>query len=199
MSAVKLRGSRAGIAISVLPDATPADVARELSERLRRQHRFYRGAQFFLEPGAAGDAAMRAAIQAVFSDYPELTFLSAEPPAHSEEVPPRFIRGTLRSGDRIWHGGDVVIWGNVNEGAEVIAAGDIYVRGAVFGKVHAGVLGDAARTVHASLLQPTQIRIAHIIGLMDRPRRTTRWRQDVRGVQVARVQDGTIVIESTHV
>ncbi len=98
---------------------------------------------------------------------PEPAEPPAEPPAGGLVV----VR-TLRSGQRIEHPGDVVIIGDVNAGAEVIAGGHIIVWGCVRGMVHAGALGDENAVVCALDLAPTQLRIAgHIARSPDEKRR----------------------------
>lgn len=74
-----------------------------------------------------------------------------------------FIRRTLRSGQRIKFDGNVLVLGDVNPGAEIIAAGSVVVMGALRGVVHAGASGDELATVVALTLLPTQIRIASCI------------------------------------
>ena len=52
-----------------------------------------------------------------------------------------FVSHTLRSGQRIECEGDVVVLGDVNDGAEVIAGGSIAVMGTLRGLAHAGATG----------------------------------------------------------
>jgi septum site-determining protein MinC len=70
------------------------------------------------------------------------------------------VRRTLRSGQSLRHPGHVVVIGDVNPGAEVVAGGDILVWGRVRGVVHAGALGDERAVICALDLAPTQLRIA---------------------------------------
>jgi septum site-determining protein MinC len=70
------------------------------------------------------------------------------------------VRRTLRSGQTLRHPGHIVIVGDVNPGAEVVAGGDIVVWGRVRGLVHAGALEDEAAVICALELAPTQLRIA---------------------------------------
>jgi septum site-determining protein MinC len=70
------------------------------------------------------------------------------------------VRRTLRSGQSLRHPGHVVVIGDVNPGAEVVAGGDILVWGRVRGVVHAGALGDEKAVICALDLAPTQLRIA---------------------------------------
>jgi septum site-determining protein MinC len=73
------------------------------------------------------------------------------------------INRTLRSGQRVKHQANVVIVGDVNPGAEVIAGGDIIVFGRLRGVVHAGAGGSKEAQVAALKLNPTQLRIASLI------------------------------------
>lgn len=73
------------------------------------------------------------------------------------------VRRTLRSGQKIHFDGNVVVIGDVNPGAEIIAAGHVIVLGALRGVVHAGASGNEQATILAFRLQPTQLRIANHI------------------------------------
>lgn len=81
------------------------------------------------------------------------------------------IRRTLRSGANVQHPGHVVILGDVNPGAEIIAGGDIIVWGHLRGVVHAGAMGDNAAVICALDLQPTQLRISGLISVSPKGRR----------------------------
>ena len=74
-----------------------------------------------------------------------------------------YLRQTVRSGQRLQHDGHLVISGDVNAGAEVVAAGDIVVFGTLRGVAHAGSTGDESARIVATNLRPTQIRIAGLI------------------------------------
>lgn len=74
-----------------------------------------------------------------------------------------YLRQTVRSGQSIRHDGTIVICGDVNPGAEIIATGDIIVFGTLRGVAHAGAAGDEDCQIIAINLRPTQIRIAGYI------------------------------------
>ena len=84
-----------------------------------------------------------------------------EPPAANALL----LRETVRSGRAVWHDGHVVIVGDVNPGAEVMASGSVIVWGRLRGLVHAGALGDATAVICALELNPTQLRIADHIAV----------------------------------
>jgi septum site-determining protein MinC len=75
------------------------------------------------------------------------------------------IKQTLRSGRMVRSTGHVIVIGDVNPGAEVIAGGDIVIWGKARGMVHAGAMGDETSVICALELQPTQLRIASHISI----------------------------------
>jgi septum site-determining protein MinC len=80
----------------------------------------------------------------------------------------RFHRGSLRSGQRLEDEGSVVILGDVNSGAEIIAADNIVVLGTLRGLAHAGAKGNTKAIIAAGKLDAVQIRIANIVKEIDR-------------------------------
>lgn len=81
----------------------------------------------------------------------------------SEKKSLKIINKTLRNGQRIEYDGDVMIFGDVNPGAYVIASGNIIVMGVLRGVVHAGARGDETTVVIALKLLPQQLRIGNYI------------------------------------
>ena len=72
----------------------------------------------------------------------------------------KFHKGSLRSGQRIEFEGSLVIIGDVNAGAEVIAGENIVVLGILRGLAHAGAKGNKDAVIEASEIEAVQIRIA---------------------------------------
>lgn len=98
------------------------------------------------------------------------------------------VKRTLRSGYRLENTGHIVVIGDVNPGAEVIAGGHVIVWGRLRGMVHAGAQGDEEAMVCALELFPTQLRIATQVI-------TTLHRRRGKAVPLcARIVDGTIVV-----
>lgn len=98
------------------------------------------------------------------------------------------INKTLRSGYRVEYAGHVIVLGDVNPGAEIIAAGNIIIWGRLRGVVHAGAEGDVQAVVCALDLQPTQLRIADQIAL-------TPQRKGKPQPEIARLLNGQLVAE----
>lgn len=75
----------------------------------------------------------------------------------------KFHTGSIRSGQRIEFEGSLVIIGDVNSGAEVIAGENIVVLGSLRGLAHAGAKGNEEAIIAANKIESAQIRIANLI------------------------------------
>lgn len=100
----------------------------------------------------------------------------------------------LRSGQKVFAEGNVVILGDINPGAEVIARGNILVMGTLRGMAHAGAFGDETAIITAYRLTPTQIRIAnHITRPPDGEAII------VKTPELARIRAGKVIIEKLKI
>lgn len=79
-----------------------------------------------------------------------------------------YHKGSLRSGQKIEVEGSLVVIGDVNSGAEVIAADNIIVVGTLRGLAHAGAKGNKEAIIAASTLDAVQLRISNIVREIDR-------------------------------
>ena len=96
----------------------------------------------------------------------------------------------LRSGQKISYDGTLVIFGDVNAGAELEAAGHILVLGALRGVAHAGCKGDKHAVIYANQLSSVQLRIADLIARAPDGENTKR-----NIPEIARIMDNYLVIE----
>ena len=80
----------------------------------------------------------------------------------------KFYKGSVRSGQRIEFEGSLVILGDVNGGAEVIAGENIVVLGALRGLAHAGAKGNKMAIIATNKLESPQLRIANIVKEMEK-------------------------------
>lgn len=101
----------------------------------------------------------------------------------------KFHRGSLRSGQRLEAEGSIVIIGDVNSGAEVIASDNIIVLGYLRGLAHAGAKGNKEAIVAAGYLDAVQIRISNIV------KEIIRDEEPVHTQSYVYVKDDKIVIE----
>lgn len=113
-------------------------------------------------------------------------------PSEADGLPANalLLKETLRSGRAIYYEGDIVIFGDVNPGAEVVAQGDVLVWGKLRGLVHAGALGNRAAKVCALDLSPTQLRIADQITITPKSGRRT------PVPEMAMIRDNQIIAEA---
>ncbi|MFC4737438.1 septum site-determining protein MinC [Bacillus daqingensis] len=69
----------------------------------------------------------------------------------------------IRSGQVLELEGDVILIGDINPGAVLKTTGSIYVLGSLKGVAHAGTDGDVRAVISASFMDPSQLRIAHVV------------------------------------
>jgi septum site-determining protein MinC len=116
-------------------------------------------------PQANGQSAVDAPALAPSAE--DKTPAPAAPP-HAEESTAVTVEGTdgllarrrVRSGQVLRHPGHIVVIGDVNPGAQLIAGGDIIVWGKLQGTAHAGALGDTRAIICALDMSPSLVKIA---------------------------------------
>jgi septum site-determining protein MinC len=99
------------------------------------------------------------------------------------------LHRTMRSGHKVSYHGHVVVLGDVNPGAEIIASGCIVVWGRLRGTVHAGAEGDEDVVVCALDLSPMQLRIGSKIAITPQD-------QEKPQPEIARIKGNQIVAET---
>ncbi len=127
----------------------------------------------------------------IFTPRPDRTIRPTNS-AHSEGDPGIIVRKTLRSGTKVTYQGSVVVVGDVNPGAEIIASGSVIVWGRLRGTVHAGAEGDEKAIVAALDLHPMQLRIASVVSVTP----------DRRGKvlpEMARIEYGRVVADTWEI
>ena len=102
---------------------------------------------------------------------------------NEEECLCKVINKSLRSGEIAYSRGDIIIYGDVNAGAEVKAAGNVTIRGAFRGSVHITQKG----CVYATYMQPSQIRIGNVISYNKK--------SENAGAALAKEENGEIILE----
>lgn len=189
--AVQIKGGRRGLKLLIEEDTPFAEVRQALEEKLLSGF-FRRGTVISLGQGHLSTAENEA-LNKLFrrhgvlfhAEEDEDDDAAATPVANTTTV----VERTLRGGQEVSTQSSVLVMGNVNPGAQIIAGGSIDVRGALRGTVHAGAFGDRSAVVVADCLMPVQIRIADAIAQppehLQRPDRPEK----------ASLKDGRIVIE----
>ena len=174
-----------------LPSATASEVAPLPRQRRDREVRLSDDARSLVADfaGAREDMVRRrkyapaAAVASAGVTLPQTAAARAVPVG----VSTLYHRGTLRGGQALHNLGNIVVIGDVNPGAELVASGDIAVFGSLRGVAHAGAQGDRAARVIALELAATQLRIATAIASGDPGNKP-------RGPEHASIVDERIVV-----
>lgn len=191
-------------------DAPFPQLLVEVEEHLQQSRSFFEGARVLLEIGHRPVSTQDLNQLAVVLSRYGVTLQGVVPVAAGHDrppsVPPRPVvmpvltdpqstlhieRRTLRSGEKIAHEGHVIILGDVNPGAEVIAGYDIFVWGSLKGSAYAGVPDHEEAVIAALHLAPIQLRIAGYIARAPEARPATGWMPEV-----ARIDQRAIVVET---
>jgi len=99
------------------------------------------------------------------------------------------VQRTLRSGFKLEFPGHIIVIGDVNPGAEIVAVGSVIVWGRLRGVVHAGAEGNESAVISALDLSPTQLRIAGQVAITPK-------RRGKPQPETARLQDGQVIAET---
>ena len=102
----------------------------------------------------------------VMFDSPKELGLHGIKKAYEKEIATsetKYIRGSLRSGKKIEFEGSLVIIGDINGGAEVIAGENIIILGNLRGIAHAGAKGNRRAIIVAKEIEAPQLRISDVI------------------------------------
>lgn len=105
-------------------------------------------------------------VELKFEDVSDLLGLHAIKRTFQAEVDiteTKFVQNSMRSGQKEEYAGSIVICGDVNAGAEIIAGGNIIVLGTLRGLAHAGAGGNTMAMISANTVDVTQIRIANLV------------------------------------
>ncbi|MCI6159111.1 MAG: septum site-determining protein MinC [Selenomonadaceae bacterium] len=209
---VKIKGSTDGLQLSFADGADFPSIEREIRAQLESGSGFFLRGTLVSLPDGALSSAERTELQKLFHAYglilrTEKAAAAAaqftgkkrsERPAPVPAAPANtdaqvqemvVVNRTLRGGQEIRTESSVLVCGNVNPGAQIIAGGSIDIRGTCRGMVHAGAFGNTDAFVIADRLIPTQIRIADLVA------RAPDHMKPEEKAERASIRNGQIVIE----
>lgn len=180
---VTIKGLKYGLQLTFAKGASFDDVQANLLDKLQSGNSFFlRGTTVFVPKGYFPEE-QNEALRKMFHRHgmlfsTELKRPNLAPPSRdtSSKAPAQKLKAnveeaqkmmvinhTVRGGQEVKTNSSVLICGNVNPGAQIIAGGSIDIRGTCRGFVHAGAFGDKTACVVADRLMPAQIRIADLI------------------------------------
>lgn len=95
----------------------------------------------------------------LFNDSPKTP--KAQKTSAPAQQSTKFVKQAIRSGQQmIQPNGDLVIFGNVGQGAEVLASGSIHIYGTLYGRALAGIQGDTRASITCQKLESELLSIA---------------------------------------
>ena len=206
-SRVKISGSEQGLLMRLEWETSFPQLLVELEELLQQSPDFYHGAQILLEVGPRPILQHDMEQLAVVLDRYDVNLqgvVAASGGQNRRPQPPimplspldpnsalHVERRTVRSGEKIAAEGHVIVVGDVNPGAEIIAGSSIFVWGSLRGAAYAGVPDHNEAVIAALHLAPIQLRIAAYIA---RPPETQSSTSSTP--QLARIDRSSIVVEA---
>ena len=177
---VKLKGVGGGFWITIDPSRSTAVIIKEIDKVIQNLKHLAVNADVTLDVGdAKGHEELIQKVKAHLETHYELGQIMTSPRKRSkpvERIRQRdlsrgwnhhrsdvlMLRGRVRSGQRIQARKHLVITGDVNPGAEVIAGGDIIILGRLNGKAHAGYPDDASAMVFSLAFNPSSVEIGTV-------------------------------------
>ena len=172
-SVIKMLSNRNNIVIKIDERATERTILKELKEKLPKLSQFYEEEKTpILVTGKMIKSDTIDKIQKLIHEFinvkvefdsPRTMGLNCIKKDFKKEIESsetKFFKSSLRSGQKIEFEGSIVILGDVNYGAEVVAEDNIVVLGVLRGMAHAGAKGNVDAIIAAHRIDSPQIRIA---------------------------------------
>lgn len=169
---IEFKGTKKGIYVQIKPDIEFQAIKKQLADKLEETKSFFTGAKILDIQCESLTTEEKEELKHLMSNqYQMRIHMEEDADVLNEskvfegihEGKTKFHHGTIRSGQKINYDGNLVILGDVNPGAEIIALGNIIVMGSLRGIAHAGSNGNKEARVAAIYLDPTQLRIADVI------------------------------------
>lgn len=198
---VQIKGIKDGLEIIFNDEKYSYDkLVVELIDKMKGNLRFFRGSSIKLVIDFDKiDKDILADVKKFFEDDIEVKNLILEDKNNYysenstffsgiDEGKTKFIYKTVRSGQKIFFNGNIVVIGDINSGAEVIATGNVVVLGELKGRVQAGFNGNDQTIIAAFRLSPEILQISDTVVTSpegDKPKYP----------EVARLKNGCIEVE----
>lgn len=173
---VSIQTKKDKVIIKVSEDATQNEILADLSKKMTELKKLYQNdiTPILITGKVFKNEEMdeiKEVIQNVLSvevefDSPKILGLHGIKRTFSKDIATsetKFHRGSLRSGQKIEFEGSLVVLGDVNAGAEVLAGENVIVLGILRGMAHAGAKGNKEAIIAAASIESPQIRIANIV------------------------------------
>ena len=218
---IGVKGINEGLLL-ILPEGDWNEIRQDLILRIESQTAFFNGAQAFIDVAARDMRVVEITelrdLLDVFGIHmkgllsiSDLTQKNAKTLGVETSIPVKKVKKekpaermpvtennafllckNIRSGVRIEKEESVVIFGDVNPGAEIISDRNVIIWGRIKGKISAGAKGDERAFISALSLENSQISIAGIMDIF--PKRARNPNPD--SPLILRILNGEIILEN---
>ncbi len=175
-NAVTIKSFQNGITVYLNPDMPFAELLEEVAIKFRESDSFFKDAKMALalEGRQLSDLEEQQVLETIYENSrlqiicligkdegTNQLFLKAIEQAQEDEQEERgqFYRGSLRNGQTLEVEGSIIVVGDVNPGACIVAGRDIIVLGGLYGKAHAGISGRQNSFIAALEMAPEKLKI----------------------------------------
>lgn len=174
---IRIRQTTDEIILNINVQANNTKIIQELQEKLPKLKSFYKNSNVPIRVTGKlfTDSERKVIKKMIITDIPvdvkfdepsELLGLHAIKrtfEAETDVSETKYIHNSIRSGNREEYAGSIVVCGDVNSGAEIMAGGNITVLGTLRGVAHAGANGNIKAIISANTIEVTQLRIANLV------------------------------------
>ncbi len=174
---IRIKQTTEEIILDISVQANNNDIIQELQEKLPKLKDFYKNSNLPIRiTGKLFTETERKIIKKMiiseidveikFDNPSELLGLHAIKKTFEQQTEiseTKYIYNSIRSGTKEEYVGSIVICGDVNSGAEVVAGGNIIILGTLRGVAHCGANGNNKAIIAANVIETTQIRISNLV------------------------------------
>ncbi|NPB07139.1 MAG: septum site-determining protein MinC [Aquificae bacterium] len=161
------------------------ELKRELKEKLSKK--LFKGSPVLIENPEVLTEDERRELESFIK---ELTGAVLERKGERKESRLLVVEKSLRAGQRVEHAGDVLVLGDVNRDAEVLAGGNVIVIGKLRGVAKAGLIGDEGAVIVALRMEPQLLQIGSVKAIPSDSERLSPGYPEI-----AKVENGEIILE----
>ncbi|RDI44146.1 septum site-determining protein MinC [Falsibacillus pallidus] len=172
---VMIKGTKNGLVLQLNDQCSYDDVKKELEDKLSAHYREQEDAPLIAVKIQAGNRYLtteqeeelkelvRKKRNLVVEEVYSSVMTKEEAFKQKEETDIFSVAAVVRSGQVLEVPGDLLLVGDVNPGGRVKAGGNIFIMGMLKGIAHAGCNGNKDAVIAASVMTPTQLRIAECL------------------------------------
>ncbi len=212
-NAVRIKSTSGGMKVYLNSDLDFEELLAEIGRKFGESAKFFGNAQTILslegrelseeEEARIVDVISQNTMLDIVCLYEERTEITEEPEPEPEpepqveEIPKEervvFYKKSIDAGEIIKADKDLVVFGNVSEGATIMSVNSIYVFGGLYGEAYAGIDKGNEYVVAAMDFNPEKIGIGR---LEYQGKKVSKWRKKTNfEPQIAYVKDKKIITE----